>query len=227
MSNKIGILSEKSVHSVMKNYICDDVNKHEIKVGKFIADVKIDNNIFEIQTSNFKYLIHKINYYLSNNYNIIVVLPVIHNKIINWIDTETGEILEKRKTSHKGVIQDYFKEIYWIKDYIGNTNFCFKAIHVDVNEYKYLDGYGINNKKRATKIDKIPYNIGCEITINDVNELIKLIPTSLRDKEFSCEEFKKAAKSNSKYFSSGVKMLRELEVIRVIRKERNKYIYSI
>ena len=56
--NQIGTLSEKSIHSTIKKYIESNEHFHEVKVGNYIADIKIDNNIFEIQTQNFKNLLN-------------------------------------------------------------------------------------------------------------------------------------------------------------------------
>ena len=46
----IGTLAEKSVHSVLKYYFAPDETFHEQKIGRFVADIRIDGEIYEIQT---------------------------------------------------------------------------------------------------------------------------------------------------------------------------------
>ncbi len=226
MGNSIGTLSEKSIHSEIKNYLEPNKEYQEVKVGNYIADIKRDNEIFEVQTQQFKNLISKLNYYIKNEYDITVVYPLIQEKYINWIDPVRTEIVERRKSSYKRYIQDIFKELYWIKDYIVNEQIKLKIITLTAEEYKYLDGYGQNNKHKATKIDKVPSKIINEINIQSVNDFKIFLPDTL-PKEFTSKDFQKYTKSRSKYLGSGLKILREIGVIKVIRKQGNAYVYEI
>ena len=224
--NNIGTLSEKSVHAYIKDYICSDKSKQEVKVGNYIADIKIENTVYEIQTAQYKNLVNKLNFYIKQGINVVVIMPVIQHKVIKWLDPETSNLIEERKSSYTGVIQDYFKELYWLKDYIKNNTIKLWIVTLDANEYKYLDGYGANCKKRATKIDKVPTKINNIIKINSVSDMKIFIPDTL-DKEFDSIQFKKHSHSRSKYTGSGLKILRELGVISICRKEKNKFIYTL
>ena len=226
MGNSIGTLSEKSIHSEIKNYLEPNKEYQEVKVGNYIADIKRDNEIFEVQTQQFKNLISKLNYYIKNKYDVTVVYPLIQEKYINWIDPVSTEIVERRKSSYKRYIQDVFKELYWIKDYIVNEQIKLKIITLTAEEYKYLDGYGQNNKHKATKIDKVPSKIINEINIQSINDFKIFLPDTL-PKEFTSKDFQKYTKSRSKYLGSGLKILREIGVIKVIRKQGNAYVYEI
>lgn len=221
----IGTLSEKSIHRILKDYIEPNREYQEIKVGNYIADIKRDNQIIEVQTKDFKKLISKIDFYLKAGYNLKVVYPVIIERYINWIEPSTGEIIERKKSPIKGSIQDSLLEVYWIKEYLDNKQFKFSIITLNAEEYKLLDGYGHNNKKKATKVDKVPTQVIDEITFNNVNDLSKLIPKELGE-EFTSREFVKQSKSKKKWAGSYVKLLRELGVITVVRKSGNTYIYK-
>ena len=45
--NGIGTYGEKTLHAVMKKYIEPDESKHEIKIGKFVADIVNGEEITE------------------------------------------------------------------------------------------------------------------------------------------------------------------------------------
>lgn len=220
MGNQIGTLSEKSIHSFLKSYLEPDISNHEVKLGPYIADIynKNNNHIIEIQTQNFKKLISKIDYYLQNNYKITIVYPVIECKYINYLDPVTSEIIKTTKSPRKGVIQDIFKELYWIIDYLDNDLFSLSIITLDANEFKYLD-------KKLIKIDKKPLKLNDIYNINNLSDLKILIPSSLPN-EFTCKDFLKSTKCNKRWVGSGVKMLREHNIIKIKRKISNTYIYE-
>lgn len=226
--NKIGTLSEKSIHRTLKEFIENDKSKHEVAVGRFIADIcyKDRKEIVEIQTKCFKNIIPKLEYYLRNGYTVKIVYPLILNKDIHWIDKESNEVVEVRKSSKKGKIQDIFRELYWIYRYIINEKVELEIYGLNAAETKYLDGYGASQKKRATKIDKEPTEIIGYTAIRNKEDFIKFIPETLRNKEFTSSEYKKVIKSNDKYLSSGLKILREIGIIQIVGKKGNSFVYK-
>ena len=92
-NDKIGTLSEKNTHMILKKFISEDETFHEIKVGSYFADVLIDNHIYEIQTANFNKLRDKLNYFLQDH-KVTIIYPLPHIKYLQWINQETGEILD-------------------------------------------------------------------------------------------------------------------------------------
>ena len=226
--NKIGTLSEKSIHRVLKGFIESNSEKQEVAVGRYIADICYTDRkeIIEIQTKSFKNLVPKLEYYLRNGYTVKIVYPLILNKEIHWIDKESNEVVEVRKSSKKGRIQDVFRELYWVYKYIIENNVELEIYGLSAVETKYLDGYGASQKKRATKIDKEPTEIIGYTAIRNKEDFIKFIPEALRNKEFTSNEYKKAVKSNDKYLSSGLKILREIGTIKIIDKRGNSFVYK-
>lgn len=223
--NEIGTLSEKSIHKYLKNILEPDKQYHEVKVGQYIADIKHDNKIIEIQTQNFKKLLPKLEYYIKSGYNTTVVYPIIHRKIINWIDPVSMSVVDIRKSSRIGVIQDSFKELYWILQYIVSEEIELKIILIDANEYKYLDGRGQSQKIKATKIDKLPTEIINTVDIRNINDLRVFVPDTL-DNNWTSKDYAKVTKCNKRWVSSGLKMLRENNIIEMINKQGNAIIYK-
>lgn len=222
--NEIGTLSEKSIHAKLKGYLEPNKEFHEVKVGRYIADIKRDNEIIEIQTKQFKNLLNKLEYYTKHNFDVTVVYPIVASKILNWVDPISNETVESRKSPYKGVIQDCFRELYWIIDYIVEKKIKFKIILIEAEQYKYLDGYGQNSKYRATKIDIVPTKVIGEESFCNVSDLSKFIPKTL-EREWTAKDFVKHSKVNSKYYASGLKMLRDIGIIIPISKRGNTIIY--
>lgn len=60
----IGTLAEKTLHAVLKRYFEPDETKHEVKVGRHVADIVNNSGIIEIQTRAFNALRPKLEAYL-------------------------------------------------------------------------------------------------------------------------------------------------------------------
>ncbi len=97
----IGTLSEKTVHAVLKHYYAPDTAAQEIPVGDFVADIRTEEGIIEIQTRSFDSMRKKLAAFLPL-YPVTVVYPIPHIKWLRWIDEETGEASPKRKSPKKG-----------------------------------------------------------------------------------------------------------------------------
>lgn len=73
--NGIGTLGEKTLHAALKAYYEPDAESHEIKIGRYIADIVGENGIIEIQTRSFDKLRKKLEAFLSVAH-VSVVYPV-------------------------------------------------------------------------------------------------------------------------------------------------------
>lgn len=206
---------EKSVHKRIKYYLDNNEKHHEVRVGNYIADVKRDNQIYEIQTKHFKLLLDKIEYYLQYGYNVTVVYPVINIRYVYTLD-KNWKIIKRRKSAYKGSIQDVLLELYWIHKYLNNKLFELKIILVNVEDMK-IEG--------SSDIIRQVSSFDGEITIENLEGLKVLVPNTLNTR-FTTSEFIKESKSRKKRIASGVKLLRELEVIKQVDKRGNTIIYE-
>ena len=114
---QIGTLSEKTVHAVVKNYYEPNEYYQEIPIQGLYADIFNGSEIIEIQTRNFDQVRKKLDRFLPL-YPVTVVLPIPDSKWLYWINEETGEISEKRKSPKKGNPYQAFIELYKIKPYL-------------------------------------------------------------------------------------------------------------
>ena len=104
---KIGVLSEKTLHSVIKRFIEPNEALQEVKVGGYYADIKNDDGIFEVQTRSFNKLRAKLTSYLETE-KVTVVYPIPAVKRLIWIDAQTGELTSPRKSPKRGSYFDAF-----------------------------------------------------------------------------------------------------------------------
>ena len=60
----IGTLGEKTLHAVLKHYFDPREEHHEIRVGSYVADIRNEKGVFEIQTRGFDRLRGKLEVFL-------------------------------------------------------------------------------------------------------------------------------------------------------------------
>lgn len=220
----IGTLQEKSVHSVIKNYLAPDPSKQEIQIEGFVADIFNGSEIIEVQTGNFQQMRRKLKVFLPL-YPVKIVYPIHQTKWIRWINPQSGEISPPRKSPKRGSEYSILPELYKIKNFLLDPNLKLHIIITDMEDYRYLDGWGKNKKNRATKCDIIPTKLIDEVTIDGRSEYKKLIPDSL-SQGFTSKDYKKASRLSLKESQVALNILNHVGAVKRVAKDGNAYIYD-
>lgn len=223
-TNGIGTLGEKTVHSVLKNYLSPSTTHQEIKVSGFVADICTGHEILEIQTRDFNKLRRKLRAFLEA-FPVTIVYPVPYNKWIRWIHPQTGEISAPRKSPKIGTPYAIFPELYKIKDYLMEPNLRLKIVLLNMEEYKYLDGWSKDKKKGSTKCDRIPIEIIEEVSIDKLPDYQKLIPENLAE-PFNSRDYKKASGLSQGGAQTALNILYYVGAVDRVGKRGNSYLYE-
>lgn len=222
--NGIGTLQEKTLHKILKCYFEPfDINQ-EIKIGGFVADIVGENGIIEIQTRQFNAMRKKLEVFLSVG-KVTVVYPIAHIKWLVWIDQETGQRTNRRKSPKVGQIYSILDELYKIKNLLTNENLNFCIVLIDMEEYRYLNGWSKDKKKGSSRYDRIPTDIFDEIYIEGLNNYSKLIPENL-PKAFTTRDYKTASGLSLKSAQTALNVLHYIDVIKRVGKKGNLHIYE-
>ena len=221
----IGTLGEKTVHSTLKQYLSRDLSCQEIKIGSYYADVCVDGHIFEIQTRQFNKLRAKLDFFLKDH-PVTVVYPITNYNYLRWVTPDTGEITAPKKSTRRGNPLQVFAELYRIRPFLCHPHFSLKLMLMDMEEYRMLDGYGKDKKKRATKCDKFPVKLVAEYDIDTPQDYMMLLPAELPD-AFTTKEFAKLAKVPVGLAQTTLLLLSELKIVLRTGKQGNAYIYEL
>ena len=142
------------------------------------------------------------------SYKVTVVYPIAAVKHICWIDPGRGEVVSRKKSPKKGCIYDSLKELYYIRDMLGDPNLTVRLLLLEIDEYKLLDGWGKDRKNRATKYEKIPLRLISETDLCEKRDYMMLLPPCLPDR-FTVKEFAGALHMRSKAAYAAVKVFTE------------------
>lgn len=222
--NGIGTLKEKTLHAVLKNFYEPDTSFHEVKIGRFVADIHRGDEVIEIQTRNFNSIRKKLDKFLEL-YPVTIVYPIVYTKWLYWIDETTGEVSAGRKSPKRGTFYDVFYELYKIKTYLNNPNLHICLTLVDAKEYRVLNGYGKDKKKGASRYDRIPIALVDELYIGSTNEYSRLLPGSLPE-IFSVKDYAKHAKIKIRYAQLAVNIFKYIGIIKQSGKSGRSFLYS-
>lgn len=221
----IGTLSEKTVHAIMKNYYEPDEDKQEIPIENYVADIYADGEIIEIQTRQFNKLRDKLEAFLPL-YPVTIVYPIPREKWLIWIDEDSGELSQRRKSPKKGNPYMIFPELYKIKMHLLKPNLRLKPVLLDMEEYKLLNGWSKDRKKGSTRYDRIPMQIVEEVEINCLEDYMQFVPYELPE-EFTVKQFAKAAHITASLASVTLNILYHVGTVERVGKQGNAYVYSV
>jgi len=220
MTNSIGTYGEKTLHRELKWYIEPRGNLHEAPVGKYIADIKAENGITEIQTRSFEKLRPKLTAFLPEH-AVTLVYPIAHEKTIIWVDADTGEVVRTRRSPKRGSFYSAFRELYRIKPLLTDANLRLRLILADISERRSSGG----GRKGYHKIDTELRALYDELIIDGADDYAKLIPAPLFRLPFTAADYASAARISKKDGQTALNVLRHVGAVTQIGKSGRAYLY--
>ena len=229
--NGVGTLSEKYLHIFLKNYLEPSKNCHEVKVGRFTADICNENHITEIQTRNLNALREKLEYYMLEGYDVTVVHPIPRVRRLVYIDSESGEIIRKQRYRHVGSWYDAIPELYKIKYFLDWDKLEVRLMLFDVEEMRELSGGGVSQsgrkrRRRSTRVDRIPFAIGDSAVLDNPADYLIFVPEGL-PREFTSVDFAKAAGVSTPLANMTLNILSYLGTVEHFKNVGRRYIYRM
>lgn len=220
----IGTRKEKSVHGVLKFLLEPEERFHEQPAGSFVADIKNEERIFEIQTGNSYPLIKKLRAY-GGKYPVTVVKPVFIKNTILWMDPETYAIDEKAGRGKRGRAEDILSDMKNLLEFLPQADVNVLLIFMETEEYRLRDGYGEKGKLRATKVDKMPVIITDDILFESPADWAILFPESVQA-PFTVPELAKALRLSAFHAYRAVKVFELSGCVRAVGKRGKAALYE-
>ena len=221
--NRIGVLSEKTLHSVIKRFIEPNEALQEVKVGNHYADIKNDDGIFEVQTRSFNRLRAKLKSYLETE-TVTIVYPIPAVKRLRWIDAQTGELTTPRKSPKHGSYFDAFPELYKLDMLIANESLRVLLLLIDMDEYRYLNGWSTDGKKGSTRHERYPLALADYLLLATKEDYEGLLPSDLCSR-FTSKEFASAVKIRTRIAQTVLTVLSKRGAVQCVGKSGRLNLY--
>ena len=172
----IGTYGEKRLHRILKRFACDDADAWEIPVGGYVADVRTEEDLVEIQTGSFRPLTAKLTYYLTQtDYRVTVICPILSQMRILRMDRETGEILRDRRSPKKGTPMDALVQLYWLRELFPSERFTVRVLLIRAEEHRYSERMRYR-KAGAYDAELFPLELLDEVFFHSIEDLTPYLP---------------------------------------------------
>ena len=212
----IGTLAEKWQHQIIKRYLSEDPTDHEIPVAtgrRFVSDVRIGKDAYEVQTGSFAPMAKKIAFYLeSTDLTVTVVHPIAKNRWLSWVDEQTSEISPAKKSPKHGRAEEILAELYPLIPYLSNPRLKFRLLILEVHDFKLLSNRQGRRKQDAQRYERIPLSLIDEIHLNAPEDFAQFLPNGLPS-PFTVKEFSKATGIRGRDAYSAVRVLTALGLL--------------
>lgn len=219
----IGGLGERTLHLVLKYMAEPDREYHEVKCGRFFADIRRENEIIEVQTRNLYTMKKKLAEFAAmpcggggESVSVTVIHPIVESKTLIWVEPETGELSGFRKSPKREGIYGAFREISSLGEVLSCDKVGFILPVIRCDEYKLKCGRSRDGKKfGAARLNRIPTEYIGEYRFPCPRDFMRLLPNTLLSTSFTVKSVSNllGIDSRSSYY-----LLRTLTFAGVIRK---------
>ncbi len=212
----IGTLGEKRLHAVIKRYLCEDEDCHEVGVRntRYVSDVRVGKDIYEVQTGPFYPMRKKIAYYLENtDCTVTVVHPIAVEKWVTWYDPQTGELLPRKRSPRKGRAEELLPELYSLIPHLQNPRLRFRLLMIEAEDIRILSNRRGNRKKGAVKYERIPLALLDRLDFDAPADFARFLPTALPS-PFTAKDFARLTKIRGRDTYSSLHVLEALGLIK-------------
>lgn len=223
--NGIGTLGEKTVHATLKRYLEPDPSRHEVLLEDFVVDIYNEDGVTEIQTAGFHRMRRKIDRFLPE-IPLRIVYPIAARNHVSWFDPETGEELSRRLSPKRGTRRDALYELYKIRQWLLEPGLRIELYYIDVEEHRLQDGWGKNNKRRATKVDRLPTALDRIEVLASPEDYLAYVPDNLPER-FTVKQFAKIGKYTERHGQIILRILRDFGLVQHVDTEGRAFVYKL
>lgn len=211
----IGTLGEKRMHAIIKRYLCEDHACHEVGVldTGYVSDVRIGNDIYEVQTGAFYPMKKKIAHYVEKtDCTITVVHPISVTRWVTWVDAKTGETTPRKKSPKRERAIHLLPELYCLLPYLGNDRLRFRLLMIEEEDFRTLSGRRDNRKRGARLYERMPLSLLGEIEFCSPADFAVFLPADLPS-PFVVKDFSQKTGLRGRDAYSAVHVLEKLGLI--------------
>ncbi len=179
----IGLLGEKWQHQIIKRYLSENAEEHEVKLDgtRYVSDVRVGDTVYEVQTGSFGPMKKKLECYFANpSFSVQIVHPLPAVRYLSYMDAKTGEISPSHRVAGKNSPKLLLPELYPLLSllpYVAEGRLSFRLLLLEVKDFR-LQASG-KSRRRAShteKLERIPTGLVDEIVFSSPADFRTLIP---------------------------------------------------
>ena len=218
----VGTLGEKTLHAVLKRMIEPDMSRHEVKLGRYTADVLNERGVFEVQTRNLHKLKPKLTALLPY-YPVTVVVPVVETKWLLTMDPETGELTNRRKSPKRGKLAAILPDLAYVKPLLKEPNLSFLLVLLEGEQLRKLTG---QRRRPVTPLEFAPTRFLGAVPLKTAADYAALLSEDLPE-TFTARDLARALGLPTGQGSAAAGVLCHMGAIQRAGTQGKAYLYTI
>ncbi len=215
----IGTLGEKRLHSLIKRFLCEDSDYHEVGVAntRFVADVWVGDEILEVQTGPFYPMQKKIAHYMEKTeHTVTVVHPILWDRTLSWVDLKRGTV-EPARRAPKEYTEALLPELYCLIPYLNNPRLRVRLLYLEARDFKTREL--LKGRRRSVRrFDCLPLSLLGERLFASPEDYACFVPPELPDR-FTVSDYSEHTGVRGRDAYSAVRVLSALGLLRESGKE--------
>ena len=152
----------------------------EVVLGRFRIDAIVDGCLIEIQHGSLAAIRRKVASLLEHH-DVLVVKPIVANKLLVKRAKESGPVIERRQSPKRGKLLDLFDELIYFWQVFPHPRLTIEVVLVDIEEWR-RPGHGRRRRWRKTDHtveDQLLVGIRESQRFRTAADLLKFLPTDL------------------------------------------------
>ena len=138
---------ETSLHRELKQRYAESLDQCEVQLAGFRIDAVVGETLYEIQHGSLAAIRSKIQKLLAADHQVVVVKPLIAQKVLVKLDQKDGDVISRRKSPKQETDIDLFHELIFFTQVFPHENLTLEVAHVHVEEWRY-PGHGRRRRRR-------------------------------------------------------------------------------
>ena len=221
--HSIGELRERSLHAALKRWYALPRDRAEVPLDGYVIDLVRRGTLIEIQTRNFAKLARKLTRLVAEH-RVRLVFPIAQRKWIVTADAE-GRVLRRRASPKRGAYRDLFAEFLRIPHLVGDPNFTFEALLVEVEELRCADGGGSWRRRGVSILDTRLLEVCDRRRFRTAADFARLLPPKLEE-PFTNRTLATAGNMSASLAGMMTYTLRRMGAIELIGRQNRAYLFA-
>jgi hypothetical protein len=220
----IGTLNEGPLHESLKALYTTANAEQEVPIDGFVADVKLGQQLFEIQTTSFGAIRRKLEH-LVQSYSVVLVHPIAAQRTIVKLPVEQDAEATRRKSPKKRKLVNIVDELVSIPQLLAHPNFELEVVLTEEEEIlEYAPGK-VRRRKGWRVVQRRLVEVREQRRFTCIEDLWDLVPGELAE-TFGTAELALAMQTDRSLAQKFAYCLREAGAISLCGKKGNALQYQ-
>lgn len=134
MTNSIGTLNEKPLHSALRDWYARPGDEREVSVDGFLVDIVRGDLLVEIQTRGMGAIKRKLTALMATH-PVLLVYPIAQEKWIVRLGRD-GDVVGRRRSPKRGAVAHVFAELTSLPRLLAHPNFSLEVVSIREEEVR-------------------------------------------------------------------------------------------